>query len=191
MCVSSEKRGGTKREKETFLGGPTVASGRFMTRQILNQSRESVLLLPPSWELLTSSSALHITVNCTCEKVKFVLLLLSLISHNQWKTFLLESYSIFLQPHKDCQSWKSSFRVPAAPSLPLRLSPVSSFVCVFIGGSTVMILPCKGKTHPWILRLWSCDVHGIPAVTLHWNAVIHLFQWALFPSACLICFRFS
>lgn len=39
---------GEQKPDKDISEGPAVASGSFMTRQILNQSWESVLLLPPA-----------------------------------------------------------------------------------------------------------------------------------------------
>lgn len=48
--VSLEKRRATKREKKTttFVERPAGSTGRITTKQILNQSGESELLLPPT-----------------------------------------------------------------------------------------------------------------------------------------------
>lgn len=110
---------------------------------------------------------------------RYVLLLSSLMHTHTQQEYYLESYCIFLQPQTAWQSWTSSFRVPFLPLFPLSLSPVSSFAHVFIRGSTVMILTCNGKPTLGysysITYQRSCDVHGIPADILWWNAVIHLF----------------
>lgn len=55
------------------------------------------------------------------------------------------------------------------PPFPLFFppSPVSSFVCVFIRGRTVMVLSCKGITQTWLHSIRyqiRCDVQSIPAV---------------------------